>query len=175
MQPISADALAAAVGADAGHELAEAAKRIRHCVSQLSDEQVWWREDESQNSIANLVLHLCGNLRQWIVAGLGGAEDTRNRPLEFADRSHLNKSELLARLDAVLREAREVLGRLTAAELVRVRRIQGWDVSGSRAIFDAVPHFRGHTQEIIHITRHLLGGQYVYYWQPQSPEQGAPA
>ena len=62
---------------------------------------------------------------------------------------------------------------MTAADLLRVRRIQGWDVTGSQAVFDAVPHFRGHTQEIAHITRHLLGDAYVFFWTPTTVEQGA--
>ncbi|REK18362.1 MAG: DUF1572 domain-containing protein [Planctomycetota bacterium] len=173
MPSIPSDELAAAIGRDAGHELADAMKRIHHCVDQLTGEQLWWREDESQNSIANLLLHLAGNLRQWIISGLGGVEDTRNRPAEFAERKPIGGDELLRQLDEVVQEAREVLANMTAAEFLRVRKIQGFDVRGSRAMLGTVSHFQGHTQEIIHITRHLLGERYQFYWQPQTPEQGA--
>ena len=77
--------LAHAVGIEAGRELEAAFGRIKHCLRQLSEEQVWWRPSPALNSIGNLILHLCGNLRQWIVAGLGGAADHRNRPSEFAE------------------------------------------------------------------------------------------
>jgi hypothetical protein len=170
---ITADDTAAAVGKEAAHELVSALGKIKHCLSQLNDEQVWWRSQASLNSIGNLILHLCGNLRQWIVAGLGGAADVRDRPAEFAERGPIPKYELLGKLDAVVGEARQMLGRLTALQLLEVRRIQGFDVTGLAAIFDAIPHFRGHTQEIIHITRSQLGNAYRLLWMPTTPEQGA--
>jgi hypothetical protein len=168
-----AEELAAAVVTEAANELRSAEEKIKHCLTQLSDEQVWWRSHPSLNSIGNLILHLCGNVGQWLVAGLGDHEDTRNRPAEFAERGPIPKAELLGRLDAVVRAANEVLGRLTAADLLRVRRIQGYDVTGLGALFSSIPHFRGHTQEIIHITRLQLGDAYQLDWQPTTPEQGA--
>ena len=104
-QRISSDALAAAIGTDASQELSEALKKLRHCVNQLSNEQVWWRESESQNSIGNLILHLCGNVRQWIVSGVGGADDVRNRSNEFSERTSIDKEELLGRLNEVVQSA----------------------------------------------------------------------
>ena len=74
------------VAAAANQELTNAFDRIRHCLGQLSDEQVWQRESEAMNSIGNLILHLCGNVRQWIVSGIGGAKDVRQRPNEFSER-----------------------------------------------------------------------------------------
>src|SRR5262245_21070641 len=76
---MTADELAAAVGAAAAHELESALSRIKHCLGQLDDEQVWRRSRPGLNSIGNLILHLCGNLRQWVVAGVGGAPDVRGR------------------------------------------------------------------------------------------------
>jgi Protein of unknown function (DUF1572) len=171
---MTADELAAAVGREAANELDSARGKIKHCLGQLSDEQVWWRSRPSLNSIGNLMLHLCGNLRQWIVAGLGGVEDVRNRPAEFAERGPIPKSEMLHRLDAVISEAKEVLGKLTAQQLLDARRIQGFAVSGLGAIFDSVPYFRGHTQEIIQLTRLQLGDAYKVAWTPTTPEQGGP-
>jgi hypothetical protein len=165
--------LAAAVGAEAANELTSALSRIKHCLGQLRDEQVWWRANPSLNSIGNLILHLCGNLRQWIVAGLGVAADVRNRPAEFAERGPVPKDELQRTLDAVVSEAKEALGRLTARHMLEVRRIQGADVTGLAAIFDSVPHFRGHTQEIVLMTRLQLGDAYRFAWKPTTPEQGA--
>jgi hypothetical protein len=172
---MTADELAAAVGAAAAHELDSALDRIKHCLGQLSDEQVWWRPSPSLNSIGNLILHLCGNLRQWVVAGLGGAADHRDRPAEFAESGPIPKADLLRKLDSVAEEAQAVLGRLTARQLLQARRIQGFDVTGAAAVFDSVPHFRGHTQEIVHMTRLQLGDAYKFAWTPTTPEQGAPA
>jgi hypothetical protein len=171
---MTADELSAAVGAAAAHELDNALDRIRHCLGQLDDEQVWRRSHPSLNSIGNLILHLCGNLRQWIVAGLGGASDGRDRPAEFAERGPIAKAELLRRLEGVVQETNRILAGVTSGQLAAVRRIQGFDVTGVAAIFDSIPHFRGHTQEIVHMTRLQLGDAYQFAWTPTNPEQGAP-
>ena len=171
---MTADDLAAAVGTEAGNELTSALGKIKHCLDQLTDEQVWWRSHASLNSIGNLILHLCGNVRQWVVAGLGGAADLRDRPAEFTERGPIPKADLLGKLDSVVGEAKEVLGKLTARQLLEARRIQGFDVTGLAAIFDSVPHFRGHTQEIVHLTRLQLGDAYKFAWTPTTPEQGGP-
>src|SRR5207253_3569392 len=88
---------------------ASCVERIKHCLGQLDDDQLWWRPHDSQNSIANIILHLCGNLRQWIISGVGGAPDTRDRPKEFAERDPIAKEELIRRLEAVAAEVDHVL------------------------------------------------------------------
>jgi Protein of unknown function (DUF1572) len=172
---MTADELAAAVGTAAAHELDSALSRIKHCLGQLNDDQVWWRSQPGLNSIGNLILHLCGNVRQWIVSGVGGAADIRNRPAEFAERGPMPIDQLVRRLERVVEEAKRALAGITARQLVEIRRIQGFDVTGLVAIFDSVPHFRGHTQEIVHITRIQLGDGYKFAWTPTTPEQGGPA
>ena len=154
--------------------LAACLDRIRHCLQQLDDKQVWWRPNESLNSIANLLLHLSGNLRQWIVAGVGGAPDSRNRPEEFAQREPIPKVELWRRLEAVVSEADAVLARLTDEQLLEPRRIQGFDETVLSALFDTLAHLNGHTQEIVLMTRLQLGTAYTFAWAPATPEQGAP-
>jgi hypothetical protein len=74
----------------------------------------------------------------------------------------------------VVEEARQVLARQTARQWLEVRRVQGFEVTGLSALFDSVPHFRGHTQEVVHMTRVLLGDAYQFQWQPTTPEEGAP-
>ena len=151
--------------------LSEGMRKIEHCVGQLSDEQVWWRPRGEMNSIANLMLHLSGNLRQWIVSGVGGAADVRNRPMEFADRSGRNKAEVLGILQKTVAEADGVLAKVTAEQLVSPRRIQGHDETGMSAIAHTIPHFRGHVQEIIHMTREQIGEKYRYDFVPKGKEQ----
>jgi hypothetical protein len=170
---VSANAIdvARALTDGARQELTEGLAKIDHCLSQLTDEQAWWRPRPEMNSIANLMLHLAGNLRQWIVSGVGGAADVRNRPGEFADRSGASKSEVFAKLQGVVRECDSVLARLGADDLVAPRRIQGYDVTVTRAILHVIPHFRGHVQEIIHMTRAQLGERYRFDFVPQTAEQ----
>jgi hypothetical protein len=154
--------------------LNQSSARIRHCLAQLADEQVWWRPHDSLNSIGNLVLHLSGNVRQWIVSGLGGAVDRRNRPAEFTERGPVAREDLLQSFDLSIAEACAVLKRLTTDDMLAHRRIQGFDVTGWEALFDSVPHFKGHQQEVVGLTRQLLKDDYRFYWQPQGAEQGAP-
>lgn len=166
--PAKLDPLAFAVIHAAIEELRECLRMLQHCVGQLSHDQVWSRPDESQNAIGNLLLHLAGNLRQWIVVGLAQAVDSRNRPAEFAERQQLASTELLARLEVCVQDAIAVLSNTaTSAELLRPRRIQGFEVHGIAAIQHSVSHFRGHTQEIIGRTRQLLGKNYRFAWIPK--------
>jgi hypothetical protein len=153
------------------HALSEGMRKITHCVDQLSDNQLWWRPKPDMNSIANLMLHLSGNLRQWLIAGATGNKDIRNRPMEFADRSNRPKSEILAILKKVVSEADKTLVNLKPDELLSERRIQGYETKVLSAITDTITHFRGHVQEIIHITRTQLGEKYRFDFVPNSPEQ----
>jgi Protein of unknown function (DUF1572) len=151
--------------------LAEGMRKIEHCAGQLRELQFWHRPRAEMNSIANLCLHLTGNLRQWIISGVGGAEDVRNRPLEFSDRSNRGKSEVLVVLNGTVKEADEILSRLQGGELVAARRIQGFDTTVLSAVVNTVSHFRGHVQEIIHMTREQLGEKYRFDFVPRGKEQ----
>jgi hypothetical protein len=167
--------LAQTAGRELGDELADALDRIGHCLGQLSDEQVWRRPSAGMNSISNLLLHLTGNVRQWLVAGLSGTPDDRDRPAEFAASGGIAKAKLWETLQETVARARAVLAAQTEADWLRGRRIQGFDVTGLGAAVGSVAHFRGHTQEIVHMTRTLLGDGYRFAWVPAGKEQGAPA
>ena len=157
----------------ARESLAEGLRKIEHCTRQLSEEQVWWRPREGMNSVGNLILHLAGNVRQWVVAGVGGARDIRNRPEEFMDRSELPKNNIVSMLRSAVREADVVMERANPLKLDDPRRIQGFDTTVLAAIFDSVAHFRGHSQEIVHMTRVQLGAKYQFDFVPKGPEQEA--
>jgi hypothetical protein len=165
--------LATAVTHAASAELADALATIEHCVGQLSDDQVWHRQGEGLNSIGNLSLHLTGNLRQWAIAGLTGAADERRRPEEFRARGGVSREDLLRDLRTCVAETRTILSKISGEELLRVRTVQGFAVSGMAALWHTVAHFRGHTQEVIGMTRLLLGNDYRFQWVPQTTEQGA--
>jgi len=167
------ESMHAAFIAAACTELDEAVSRIKHCLAQLSEDQVWWRPRPEMNAIGNLVLHVCGNLEQWIVSGLGGEPDRRNRPAEFAERGPIAKEVLQARVEACVARAQQVLRALPPPRLAARLRIQGFDVDGWGAIWHSLPHFRGHTQEIIHLTRVQLGPAYQFAWQPANAAQAS--
>ncbi|HAA68614.1 MAG: hypothetical protein CMJ70_19580 [Planctomycetaceae bacterium] len=167
------DRLHRTVGTEACVELDSALQIIRHCVDQLSDVQLWWRPAESMNSVANLILHLCGNVRQWVISGVGEAVDVRERQKEFDQRNSALKAELMQQLESTVADAKVVLSDVSVEGLLRVRRVQGSDVTGMQAIFHSVSHFRGHTQEIVHMTRFQLGDSYKFDFIPTTTEEGA--
>lgn len=143
-------------------ELDGALGRIAHCVGQLTDEQVWWRPRPDMNSVGNLILHLTGNAKQMIVSSIGGEPDDRDRPAEFAARETVPKAELLRRLTDVVTRAKTVLSAATPEELCRVRRVNTFELTGAEAIVRCIAHFRGHAQEVIHLTRTILADRYQY-------------
>ncbi|MDE3156561.1 MAG: DUF1572 family protein [Acidobacteriota bacterium] len=127
--------------------------RLRSCVESLSDEQVWWRPNDASNSIGNLVLHLNGNVRQWLIASFNRLDDSRDRPSEFAQRATIPASALLATLGTTIAEADSVLTRLTEADLLATFQIQGYAVSGLHAVYQVVEHFGMHYGQIVYITK----------------------
>ncbi len=165
--------LASSVTKEAASCIDYGLNKIQHCLNQLDEGQVWWRPEPNMNSIGNLLLHLAGNVRQWIVAGVGDLEDTRLRRQEFAERDELPKGELLQSLVAVLDEAKRTMEAASESDLLTETRIQGHDVTKLGAIWHSVTHFQGHVQEIIGMTRQQLGDDYVFEWSPSSPEEGA--
>jgi hypothetical protein len=148
-------------------------EKIHHCMDQMSAEDVWWRPFESHNSAGNILLHLAGNVRQWIICGVGQHPDVRNRAQEFSERSRIPKSELLGRLGQTIQEADDVLADLQVDQLLTTRRIQGFEETVLSALMDTLGHLKGHTQELIYITRLRRGEAYRFHWQPATVEQGA--
>ena len=137
--------------------------RMRSCVESLSDEQVWWRPNEASNSIGNLLLHLNGNVRQWLVTSFTGVDDARDRPAEFAERAIVPTAALVRRLDATLQEASAVLARLTPSDLLRTLHIQGYDVSGLHAVYHVVEHFGMHYGQVLYVTKLLRAESLGFY------------
>ena len=137
--------------------------RLRACVESLTDEQVWWRPNQASNSIGNLILHLNGNVRQWLVASFNRQDDLRDRPAEFASENGLTAFELLERLSATMSEAAAVLDRLAEADLVAHYEIQGYHVTGLEAVYQVVEHFGLHYGQIAYITKNVIGRDLGFY------------
>lgn len=136
--------------------------RIERCLEGLSDHNAWWRANPESNSIGNLVLHLAGNARQWLISGVGGAIDERQRQREFDEKGPVQCSELLSRLRITLEEADRVLGAVTPETLLEHRQIQGCDVTVLEAIYHVVEHFSMHTGQIILLTKMWKGDLRLY-------------
>lgn len=149
--------LAAEFVSHADAKLGEFAAQVRRCAAQLDESELWNRAHPAANSIGNLVLHLAGNVRQWILGGLDGRPVCRDRAAEFAACGPQSAEEILETLARVVDEARQVIRGLTAADLERRHVIQEYDVCGLVAVFHVVEHFAGHTAKIAHMTRVLRG------------------
>jgi hypothetical protein len=137
--------------------------RLRSAVESLTDEQMWWRPNPASNSVGNLLLHLNGNVRQWMVASFNQVEDARDRPAEFAAEGELSGAVLLERLSQTVDEAAKVLARLTASDLLATYQIQGYTVSGLDAVYQVVEHFALHYGQIVYITKALQGKDLGFY------------
>jgi uncharacterized damage-inducible protein DinB len=137
--------------------------RIAACLEKLSAEQIWARGAEQENAVGNLVLHLSGNARQWIVSGVGADPDIRDRDSEFAARGGQTAADLMRLLHTTVDDAARVLARVTAGRLSERIVIQGYDVSVMEAIYHVVEHFSGHTGQIIFATKMLTGEDLGFY------------
>jgi uncharacterized damage-inducible protein DinB len=144
-------------------KLALLRERIESCLDRLNEEQVWARGGENENAIGNIALHLCGNVRQWIVSGVGGAPDTRQRDTEFEARGGKPVSELKQLLRAVTEEATAVLRQVPAGRLTERVTIQKYDVTVMEAIYHVVEHFSMHTGQIMFATKMLTGADLGFY------------
>src|SRR4030095_13746913 len=141
------------------------------CLEKLADDQIWWRANEESNSIGNLILHLCGNARQWIICGVGGQPDHRNRDAEFAQRGVIARDELLTLLRSTLAEVDTTLRTLDPSLLLERRPIQGNDVDLLEAIFHVTEHFSMHTGQIIMLTKMLAQTDMKFYDFSRSEER----
>ncbi len=137
--------------------------RVETCLAQLSQAQVWQRPNAASNSIGNLVLHLCGNIGQYILASLAQQPDTREREAEFAAQGGYHKAELLAHLQDTSQQAVAVMRQATEEELLRVRTVQGFEMSGIGVILHAVEHYSYHVGQIAFWTKALLDRDLGFY------------
>ena len=145
------------------HLLEESWPRIEKCVAALNENELWHRENANTNSVGNLLLHLSGNVRQWIVSGLGTAPDERVRSLEFEERGHGGAAELLTRLQSTLSEAGAVLDRLDPNQLLETRTIQGFETTGVSVLVHVVEHFSYHVGQITHMVKATKDIDMKYY------------
>jgi uncharacterized damage-inducible protein DinB len=147
----------------AASKLEQMASRIETCLGKLDVDQVWARGHESENAVGNLVLHLCGNVRQWIVSGVGGRSDTRDRNAEFDARGGIPIEELIERLTTTVAEAAAVIRSVSLERLSERLVIQNYPVSVLEAILHVMEHFSGHTGQIIFATKMLTGTDLGFY------------
>ncbi|MEM6525836.1 MAG: DinB family protein [Bacteroidota bacterium] len=135
------------------YRIDESSRMVNICFNELSDDQLWKKPNSSGNSIGNLVLHLCGNIRQYAISSLGNRPDVRNRGVEFEEGQNFSKIELLSKLMNTVKEAKGVIFRVSKKELLRKRSVQGFDLSGSGIIIHVTEHYSYHTGQIALLTK----------------------
>ena len=137
------------------------AKEIGHCVAKLSEEQLWHRGADHENSVANLLLHLEGNMRQWFLHGIGGQPDVRERDAEFALAPCAPTAKIYDCFSATLAECCELIGSLPHERLSEVINPQPTGITGPMTILEAIMRIVGHLQlhqgQIILLTKQLSG------------------
>jgi uncharacterized damage-inducible protein DinB len=144
-------------------KLDQLAERIESCFDRLTEEQVWARGGENENAVGNLALHLCGNVRQWIVSGVGGEPGGRNRDAEFAARGGAGIADLKRRLRDTISAASAVLRNLPDERLTERVTVQNYDVTVLEAIYHVVEHFSMHAGQIVFATKMLTGADLGFY------------
>ncbi len=142
-------------------------RKIQESVRLLDEDQVWWRPNSACNSVGNLLLHLCGNLSQWVLEGLGGTAYERHRTQEFTAERNAGRDALLERFRSVVERSRAVVEGLTPETLAARRRIQKYETDGLEAVYHVVEHLGYHAGQIVAITKQLRGAAAGIDFYPQ--------
>jgi uncharacterized damage-inducible protein DinB len=137
--------------------------KVKHCLEEMPEQDLWWRPNEQSNSVGNLILHLCGNMKQWIVNSMGGGRFERDRDAEFAERRPVPKAELIASIDATVNEVDRVLAGLPETGLLNRFAVQVYTTSRLQAIYHVVEHFSYHLGQILYIFKMRTGEDPSFY------------
>lgn len=143
--------------------IGESIPRLRQCVSTLQEEEIWRRPNPQSNSVGNLVLHLCGNARQWIGSGLGGRPDERKRQAEFEERGPIPTAQLLALIEETERMIEEELEKIDPEDLLAVRPVQTFEESGLSILVHVVEHFSYHVGQAAYWVKAMKGEDLGFY------------
>ena len=126
----------------------ENTKRIIQCLEKISETEIWKAPNESSNSMANIILHLCGNITQYIIAALGNHDDHRERDKEFSTTGGYNKAELIHKLSATVAQANDIIRHISEEALMKRYSVQGFNLSGIGIIIHVTEHYSNHTGQV---------------------------
>jgi len=145
------------------HRIDENTPKLIACVSELEEADIWKRPNQHSNSVGNIILHLCGNIRQYAISSLGNRRDVRERDKEFSADGGYSASELTKKLIDTLDEAKDIIQNVNAGELLRKRNVQGYTHSGIGIIIHVTEHYSYHTGQIIFWTKLLKDKDLGFY------------
>ncbi|QLG47049.1 DinB family protein [Costertonia aggregata] len=145
------------------YRMDENTRMIKKSLLEVSEEEMWLKPNEALNSIANLILHLCGNITQYIISSLGETEDVRNRDLEFTTSNSGTKADLISKLEETVDTAKRVVFDANIDQLLKTRSVQGFSFSGIGIIIHAVEHYSYHTGQIAFWVKQLKNKDLGFY------------
>lgn len=142
----------------------ECIPRLKKCLGELSEAQIWYRPNEHSNSVGNITLHLCGNVRQWVIAGLGRQKDVRERQQEFDEKGPISTELLIQKVEQLMIEVDQVLDATTVEDLLTKRMVQGiFEESGLSILVHVVEHFSYHVGQVTYVVKMLKDIDTGYY------------
>ena len=141
----------------------ESMPRLKKCLDQLSEEEIWRRPNEHSNSVGNLILHLNGNIRQWILSGLAGQADVRKRQAEFDERGPIPRAALLDRLEKTMEEVAKALEEVQPEDILEYHEVQVYRESGLSILVHVVEHFSYHVGQITYYVKAVKDMDIGYY------------
>ena len=145
------------------YRMNESTRMIQIAFAKIDENQIWKRPNSSSNSLGNLVLHLCGNMTQYVIASLGEQEDKRKRDLEFDTKEGLSKAELLVQLKDTVSLVNSTITSATEEQLLKKRNVQGFNFSGMGCVIHAVEHYSYHTGQIAFWVKQLVNEPLGFY------------
>jgi uncharacterized damage-inducible protein DinB len=145
------------------YRIDESTRMIEIAFRKVNEEQIWNRPNNNSNSLGNLILHLCGNMTQYVIASVGEMEDTRDRDTEFATTQGLSKVELLRKLNDTVSQVKQTIQSATESQLLKKRDVQGFNFSGMGCVIHAVEHYSYHTGQIAFWVKQLVDEELGFY------------
>ncbi len=145
------------------YRIEESTKRVTKCLQEIDETEIWNFPNDHSNSPGNLVLHLCGNIRQYIIAALGEARDIRERDKEFSIKSGFSKSALSNKLTNTVDEAVVIIKGLNGNDLLKIYSVQGFKLSGIAIIIHVTEHYSYHTGQIAFWTKQIKNSDLGFY------------
>lgn len=145
------------------HVFDESFDRLKRCIDHLTEKEIWYSHNEHINSVGNLILHLCGNARQYIISGIGGAKDNRKRQEEFDSKNVTEKAALKQMLDDLKVDLMPVLEQIEPTTLIEVRKVQGFEKSVLSILIHVIEHFSYHTGQVTYLVKLIKNIDTGYY------------
>ena len=145
------------------YRLDESTRMNKISLESIEESNIWQKPNDSSNSFGNQIIHICGNMTQYIIASLGGQGDLRNRDAEFSITDGFTGSELIQKLEDTVDQAKYVLNNCSKSQLLKRYMVQGFDLSGIGIVIHAVEHYSYHTGQIAFWTKLLVNKDLGFY------------